>query len=147
MRGLRHRTPHDRSARALVLASALVLAAAGCTKTSPSQEVADRFMDLYYVRMNVAEAVKLCSGAARTRLDGELQAIKGVPPDAPGGEPRVTFSLTGSAAPSASQATYTYRVVAHTPDAGKLGATLTLANQDGRWLVTSLGEVEGAPGS
>ena len=38
-------------------------------------------MDLYYAHPNMAEAVKLCSGTARTKLEGQLQAIKGVAPD------------------------------------------------------------------
>jgi hypothetical protein len=126
-----------------VLVATLALVAAGCAKpSSPSREVADRFMDLYYARMNVAEAVKLCSGAARTKLEGELQLLQGVPPDPPSGEPRVTFSLTESSTPSPTEATYTYRVTAHTSDVGTVTAALTVANQGDRWLVTSLTERE-----
>src|SRR5262249_39890446 len=65
----------------LVVSTVLALTIA-CTPRSESRQVADRFVDLYYARMSVAEAVKLCSGAARTKLEAELQAIRGVPPDA-----------------------------------------------------------------
>jgi hypothetical protein len=131
----------------LFILALVILAATSCTKTSKPQEVADRFMDLYYSRKNMAEAVKLCSGAARTKLEGQLQAIKGVPPDPAAGEPGVTFSLTASTSPTPSQATYTYRVTAHTSDVGNVVATLTLANEDGRWTVTSFSEQEGPPTS
>ena len=70
-----------------------------------------------------------------------------VRPDAPTGEPRVTYSLTGTTTPTPTEATYTYRVVAHTADVGKVAATLTLTNENGRWLVTALHEVEGPPAS
>ncbi len=133
--------------RSVVLSAALVLATTSCGNPSPSRQVADRFMDLYYARMNVADAVQLTGGAARTRLDGELAALKGVPRETPGGEPRVTFSLTSGSEPAPTQATYVYHVVSHTPDVGKVGATLTLTLQDGHWLVTSLSEVEGPPSS
>ena len=132
----------ERARFAAVLVATLALAAVHCGKPSASREVADRFMDLYYARMNVAEAVKLCSGAARTKLEGELQLLQGVPPDPPSGEPRVTFSLTESSTPSPTEASYTYRVTAHTSDVGTVTAALTVANQGDRWLVTSFTERE-----
>jgi len=129
----------------LALVVVLALAAAGCARPSESRQVADRFMELYYGRASVAEAVQLCSGAARTRLEAELRALQGVQPDTAAGEPRVTFSLTSSASPTPTQATYIYRVTPHTADVGKVTATLTLADEGGRWVVTSLTEGEGPP--
>ena len=131
----------------LLILVVVIFMATGCTKTSEAQEIADRFMDLYYAKMNVAEAVKLCSGAARNRLEGELQAIKGVRPDQPLGEPRVTFNLTAISNPSPTEATYTYRVTPHTSDVGNVVATLTLTDEDGHWTVTSISTQEGPPTS
>ena len=75
--------------RSSILIFALViLAAASCTMECKPQEVADRFMDLYYAHPNMAGAVKLCSGAAKTKLEGQLQAIKGVAPDSSSAEPQ-----------------------------------------------------------
>ena len=128
---------------------AVIFTVASCTKTSTdkSREVADRFIDLYYARMNMAEAVKLCSGDARTKLEDRLRAIKGVAPDQPAGEPRVTFNLTASTNPTPTQATYTYNVTAHTSDVGNVVATLTVTEEGGRWTVTSFNETEGPPRS
>ena len=109
--------------------------------------VADRFMELYYTRMDVAEAVKLCSGSARAKLESELQAIQGVKPDSAAGEPEVTFSLTASSNSLPAEASYTYVIDAHTSDIGKRSAILILDDQDGHWLVTSLTENDGAPPS
>ncbi len=129
-----------------VVVAALALVGAACSRQpSASRAVADRFMELYYGQANVAEAVKLCSGAARTRLEGELQAIQGVKPDSDANKPRITFDLTGSTAPSATQATYHYRVTAHTADVGPVATTLTLAEDGGQWHVTSVNEAEGPP--
>src|SRR5262245_23813787 len=88
---------HEKTRRGHVLLVVLALTTTACTSPPKSREVADRFMDLYYARMNVAEAVELCAGAARAKLEGELRAIQGVPPDPPSGEPRVRFSLTATA--------------------------------------------------
>jgi hypothetical protein len=126
---------------------ALIFTVASCTKTSTdkSREVADRFIDLYYAQMNMAEAAKLCSGAARTELEDRLRAIKGVAPDQPAGEPRVTFALSVSTNPTPTRATYTYKVTAHTSDVGNVVATLTVTEEGGRWAVTSFNETEGPP--
>ena len=132
---------------ALSLSLLVGLTAAGCGRATGAQAVADRFMDLYYAHANVTEAVTLCDGAAKTKLERELQAIKGVPRDARSDEPRVTFTTTGSRTPSADQAAYDYRVVARTGDVGPIATTLTLANRDGRWLVTSIDEKQSAPSS
>jgi len=135
-----------RWSRLVVVPAALALLGASCSKPSESREVADRFMELYYARMKVAEAVKLCSGAARTKLEGELRAIQGVAPDAGAGEPRVTFELT-AANPSPTQATYTYRVTPHTADVRPVTAMLTLDNEDGHWHVTTFNEGAETPAS
>ncbi len=123
------------------------LVAAGCGRSTGPQAVADRFMDLYYAHANVAEAATLCDDAAKAKLERELQAIKGVPRDAGSDEPRVAFTVTGSRTPSPDQAAYDYRVVARTSDVGTIATTLTLANRDGRWVVTSIDEKQSAPAS
>jgi len=121
----------------------LVVTAVSCTTRPESEEVADRFMDLYYAQASPARAVTLCTGAARTRLEGELNAIKGVPPDAPADRPRVTYRLTSTIAETSTQAKYTYRVEADTADIGPVIASVVLVNEGGRWLITSLDETEG----
>ena len=131
----------------VVVSTALALLAARCSKPSESREVADRFMELYYTRTSVADAAKFCSGAARTKLEGELRALQGVARDAAANEPRVTFKLTASANPSPTQATYTYRVTAHTADVGQPLAVLTVSDEDGHWHVTTFNEREEAPAS
>ena len=129
-----------------LVVAALALVGAACSQQpSGSRAVADHFMDLYYGQANVAEAVKLCSGAARTRLDGELQAIQGVKPDSAANKPKVTFDLTGSTVPSPTQATYHYRVTAHTADVSPVATTLTMVEDGGQWHVTSVNEAEGPP--
>jgi hypothetical protein len=130
--------------RALVLATILA-AASACSKPSPSQEAAERFMDLYYHEANVAEAVKLTTGAAKTRLDGELQAIKGVKPDAGSNKPAVGVRLVSSSATASGHASYVYRVDARTADVGQITTTLSLVEENGRWLVSSLTEAQASP--
>jgi hypothetical protein len=125
-----------------LLLCVLLVATAMCGHDSPSRQVADRFTELYYNQANVAEAVKLCNGAARTRLEAELAAIKGVAPDAGSNKPAVTVRLASADTTSLSQATFVYDVAARTSDVGPVVATLVVVNEGGRWLVSTFDERE-----
>jgi len=134
---------------ALLILTGLLVAAGACSKNKPSsepREVADRFMDLYYARMNMAEAIKLCGGDVRKKSKAQIDNLKGVKPDTPAGEPRVTFEMTASDKPSATEASYTYRVTPHTSDILPITVQLGLAAQKGRWRISSLRETEAPKG-
>jgi hypothetical protein len=127
--------------RTLLLCFALV-ATSMCGGPPASREVADRFTRLYYDQANVAEAVKLCTGPARTRLEGELAAIKGVAPDSGANKPAVTVRLTSEDVSSTARATYVYNVDPRTSGVGPLVATLAVVNEGGQWLVSTFDERE-----
>jgi hypothetical protein len=119
----------------------LLLATAMCAGDPPSRRVADRFVELYYARSNVAEAVTLSTGAARAKLEGELAAMAGMPPAAAADRPRVAFHVTSEVA-SGTQATYVYAVDPQTTDVKPLAATVVMTSEGGQWLVTKLEEAE-----
>ena len=108
-----------------------------------SRRVAERFMELYYGQSNVAEAVKLSTGAAKAKLEGELAAVQGMAPVAPADKPHVGFRLTSKSAAGAGQATFAYDVDART-SGDSLTATLVLSGDGGHWLVTTFVENEKA---
>ncbi len=122
-----------------------LLGAACGGRWSESRQVADKFTDLYYGHAHVAEALELTSGAARTRLQGELAAIKGVPADSAADKPRVTLTLVSESAASPTTATYVYNVDPQTAGIGPLAATVGLANEGGKWRVVTLEEKERNP--
>ncbi len=113
-----------------------------CGDANDSRRVADRFMQLYYGESRPADAVELCAGAAKARLDGELAAMRGMAAAGAGEKPRVTFRLR-SASAAAGQATYAYDVDPRTSDVARLTATLVVSGEGERWLVTSIVETEG----
>jgi hypothetical protein len=134
---------HPSSRSAPILAITLLLAA-GCAAVPEPQQVAERFIEAYYVKSDLAAALALCGGDARTRLQAELAAVQGVPRD-PADTPRVSFALARDPIRSATAAAYAYRVTAHTADVGVVVATLGLTHEGGRWLVTSFDEREQTP--
>jgi len=122
-----------------------LLGAAGGGRSSDPRQVADKFTDLYYTHARLAEAAELTSGAARTRLQGELAAVKGVPADSASDKPRVTLKLVSENAPSPTSATYVYNVDPQTAGIGPLAATVGLADEGGTWRVVTLEEKERNP--
>jgi hypothetical protein len=121
-----------------------LLGAACGRRASESRQVADKFTDLYYTHARLADATELTTGAARTRLQGELAAVKGVPVDSASDKPRVTLKLVSETA-SPTAATYVYDVDPQTAGIGPLAATVGLANEGGTWRVVTLEEKERNP--
>ena len=134
------RTPAGRSLRlcATVAAIAAFAVAAGCAGTSEARRVADRFLALYYDQSHVGDAVALCTGNAKARLQFEIKFMNGVPtrPD----EHPATFELREGRFPSRSEATYFYRVHLGRPGAGVVFARTKLVHADGQWLVSDFAE-------
>jgi hypothetical protein len=112
-----------------------------CGGTPASRLIADRFMVLYYDQSHVGEAVQLCTGAAKARLEEEIKFMKGVPAAA---LEHVTFRLRAQDFPTRAQATYVYRVHLRTPEVRALFARLVLVNEGGQWLVSRFDEKERA---
>jgi len=111
-----------------------------CTGAPESRRVADRFMELYYGQSDVAEAVKLSTGAAKAKLEGELAALQGMAPVAAADKPHVGFRLSSGNA-GTTQATYAYAIDARAAG-DSLTATVVLSSDGGQWLVTSLVEYD-----
>ena len=135
-------SPRATSARRVrpVLLSGVLFLATMCSGGPESRQVAGRFMELYYGESRVADAVKLCTGAAKAKLEAELVAMRGMAPAAAPDKPRITFRLTSENVAGAAQATYVYDVDPRTSDVGPLTATLGLTADGGEWLVSALGE-------
>ena len=129
----------------ILILIALMLTAGACSKSKPAsdpREVADQFMDLYYVRMNMGEARKLSGGEARKKLKAQMDAVKDGKPDKPAGKPAVKFEMTASDKASATEANFTYRVTPQTSDVRPINVQLSLAAQKERWRVRSFSETK-----
>jgi hypothetical protein len=113
-----------------------------CGDPSKSRRAADRFLDLYYVQDQVAEAAQLCTGDAKARLDTEMQIMRGVPRPAAGERPVPTIRRQREEIRSAGHASYVYRVQLASPSATRLFARLDMIEEGGRWLVAKLDEKE-----
>jgi len=129
----------------ILILIAVMLTAGACSKNKPAsdpRQVADQFMDLYYVQMNMGEARKLSGGEARKKLKAQMDAAKYVKADKPAEKPAVKFELTASDKASATEANFTYRVTPQTSGVRPIDVQLSLAAQKERWRVRSFSETK-----
>ena len=134
---------HPPRPRPLALAAVLAVTTMCATGHSEARRVADRFLALYYDQAHVEDALKLCTGSAKARVEFEIKVMKGAPP---GNDIHASFQLRGEESPTRNAATYVYRVDLGRPGAGLLFARLRLINADGQWLVSEFDEKERASG-
>ena len=122
------------------------VSAAACSQPSPSQKVADQFMEAYYVRVSVKDASSYADGLAKEKLKGQLELLAGDGGPEPAKDiPRVTLNLIDKKNPSATEAIYVYEVRTHVQDVGKRMVFVKMRLEGGKWLVTQFTEDDAPP--
>lgn len=132
----------------LVVVAALAAGAAACGKGSqrraPSNsasDVADRFVDYYFVEIDQDKALPLTTGDARRRIEEELEAVKQIRQDGYGPEKarphvyyeRVSLSTDGDG--HRARAVYDI-TIQHGSDRSRRHALVSLHDQEGgQWRV------------
>jgi hypothetical protein len=115
----------------------IALLTVACTKPPEANTVADKFIRAYFVEDNVANAAKLASGAAKTRLDGVLQQIEATGLKEPTkDEPHVKLTLMETQSMSADAMGYVYRIDSETSGIQPITAKLRLSKDGNTWSVT-----------
>src|SRR4029077_18016684 len=66
---------HDRRAELLFIAAFASIVATGCHPANSARGVVDRFIDRYYVAIDLKAAEPLCTGLALDKLHKEMQRI------------------------------------------------------------------------
>lgn len=122
------------------------LAQASCQAPSPSQKAAEKFMDAYYVRLDVAAAVPLTADLAKEKLQGQVQLLQGAGGADPAQDkPQVTYKLINHNVDGPDTASYVYEVRTHVEELGKRMVFVKLRNEGGTWIVTQFTENDAPP--
>ncbi len=131
--------PARQAVHAVVVALALFLTA--CAKPPAPEEVADQFVQAYFVRSDIAGAVKLASGNAKAKLAAILQQIEAAGAHEPAKDkPRVKATLAEQQPISAGAAGFVYRVEADVPGIQPITATLRLTKEGNAWYVSDFSQ-------
>jgi hypothetical protein len=127
----------------LTAVAALLALASACTPADSPRGVADRFVDAYYVRIDLKSAAELSTGLALDRINEEIQLTKGQSIDAATRRPTVHYSLA-SERNADDAVTFVFNARFDVPDAGTFERNLMItARQDGgHWKVSNFSEFE-----
>ena len=134
---------HIKTFASTLLAMSLLLT--GCSQDVDSETVAYEFVRLYFVEDNMAEAVKLTSGSAKTKLEGLLQVIEGIDAKEPARDkPLVQATLLETQPAADDTVLYTYRVTSDVEVEGMepITAKLWLSKEGNAWRVSDFVQEE-----
>lgn len=124
----------------------LTLAQASCHPAAESQKIAEKFMDAYYVRLSVAEALPLTADLAKEKTEGQLKLLQEAGgPDATQDRPRVTYKLIDRMTAATDTATYIFEVRTHMEDVGKRMVFVKLRKEGKNWVITQFSEEDAPP--
>jgi hypothetical protein len=131
---------------ALILALIVIaLLLTACSKDVDSETVAYDFVRLYFVEDNMAEAVKLASGSAKTKLEGFLREIEATGAKEPAKDrPLVKATMLETQPVSQDEMQYIYRVTADVEVEGMepITAKLWLSKEGNAWRVSKFVQQE-----
>jgi hypothetical protein len=123
------------------LGVALVLLLAACAKPTAPEAVADKFVQAYFVKSDMAGAVALANGSAKAKLAAILQQIQSAGAREPAkDEPRVKATLAEQQSISAGAVGFVYRVESDTPGIQPITATLRLTKEGNTWYVSDFSQ-------
>lgn len=121
----------------------LVLLSAGCEAQDPARAVGARFVDHYYVELDLAEAMPWATGLALEKLEREKKLLDGIDAPANAGKPSVYYRFVEESASQASQRSFLYELTISFSDASVVREALVTLREgdDGRWRVANFQEL------
>jgi hypothetical protein len=123
----------------------LLLALAGCAPKT-AEQVADRFVDLYFVEIDQKRAIELTSGLAHQKLDEELSLVAKVRQDyePEQAKPSIYYKRR-DAQIAGDHGRLSYDLtIRHEKDESKKNALISVEQRDGKWTVANFILQEGA---
>ncbi len=128
--------------RPLLVILSVSLWLSGCHAAGETpRDIAEAFLDRYYVGMDLAAARDLCAAVALDKIDEQIALTGGLVADGAADRPSVNYRL-GYTDETADRANYEYdlRVAPSGVSPFSRRVLLTLRPSDGRWLVTNYAE-------
>jgi len=115
----------DRCAGLLFIAAFASIVATGCYPANSARGVVDRFVDQYYVAIDLKAAEPFCIGLALDKLHREIQMIGGQKIDASTQKPVVHYKLIAER-DGADHVEFLFRATIDVPDDGAFNRNLLI---------------------
>ena len=130
------------SRRAALFALA-ILVAVGCHSANSARGVVDRFIDQYYVAIDLKAAEPFCTGLALDKLHHEMQLTAGQKIDANTRKPTVHYKLKAER-DATDHIEFLFRATIDVPEGGTFERNwmITARKDANAWKVSNFGEYE-----
>jgi hypothetical protein len=136
------RSRRDLSAM-LILVAVAGFIASGCHPANSARGVVDRFVDQYYVAINLKAAEPYCVGLALDKLHHEMELTQGQRIDANTRKPVVHYKLTAQR-DAKDHTEFLFRATIDVPEGGSFQRNWLIAARKDKdtWKVSNFGEYE-----
>jgi hypothetical protein len=118
--------------------------AAGCSSEDPARAAAERFVDHYYVEIDLPKAREQAVGLAREKVERSMKLLEGVAPPEEGVRPRVHYRFLEQQDSARDRRGFLYELTI-TFDGGEQSqrrALVTVREDEGVWHAANFQEFE-----
>ncbi|HVN63121.1 MAG TPA: hypothetical protein VMT58_00680 [Candidatus Binataceae bacterium] len=132
----------SRRAIFIVLAS-VAIATAGCHPRNSARGVVDRFVDQYYLAIDLKAAEQYCTGLALDKIHQEMKLTAGQKIDEMTRKPTIHYRLTAER-DSTDHVEFLFRATIEVPDAGTFEKNwmITARREGDTWMVSNFSEYD-----
>lgn len=145
MHGTRSKRCFADPERSVIAFVVLLLASlAGCTSDDPARAAAERFVDRYYVEIDLARAHQEAVGLARAKVEHEMKLLEGVKPAEESSRPRVHYRFVEQQEPGRDRRGFIYELTISFEAGEQLQrkALVTVGEEDGAWHAVNFQEID-----
>ena len=129
----------------LAAAAAAALIALACTSSDPARGAAERFIDAYYVEIDLPRARDEAVGLAQAKVDGQMKLLEGQASPEGGSRPSVHYRfLEQQTEPDRDRRGFVYEltITADGGDQVKRRALVTVREDAGAWHAANFQELD-----
>ena len=115
-----------------------------CTSSDPARAGADRFVDSYYVEIDLPTARERAVGLARAKVDRQIQLLKGVEAPEENAKPRVNYRMLEEVHSTTSERRgFVYELTVTLPGGEQVQARtlVTVGQEDGGWRAVNFEDI------
>lgn len=141
----RMRRSASRDRRAVVaVAVLLALVVTGCSSDDPARAAAERFVDHYYVEIDLTGAREEASGLARAKVEREMKLLEGVTPPEESSRPRVHYRFLEQEEPGRDRRGFIYELTISFDggDQVQRRTLVTVGREEGGWRAVNFQEID-----
>lgn len=122
----------------------LLASLAGCTSDDPARAAAERFVDRYYVEIDLARAHEEAVGLARAKVEREMKLLEGVKPAEESSRPRVHYRFVEQQEPGRDRRGFVYELTISFEAGEQLQrkALVTVGEEEGAWHAVNFQELD-----